>query len=719
MGRLRSRWCGGRMKRVSRSLTNEGRGTCSTSWFARLPEHPKPRPGVWIFPQDARARFAGISRSRIHRSRKEDCTTDDPSRPEIAEHLGGILERSLARNDRAQTSSLRQGDHPGEIGHRRGGRTEVGPAALDEVVRGDRHGFRARSHDDESSSEPEERPPEVEGRARPDEVDDEIHPGVRGQVPCCRFGLLRRHRGLRPRIEGRLPGFFPRVDREYAGPLDPRDLDRGESDASGSDDDNKVVLVRLAKGHDRSVGRRAAATEGSRDGRIQVRREREDRVLFRDDEFRVSTRRVEPEGVTFFAEVRPLLSALTALTARLLEVDDDPIAHGGRIHVSADFRNAPDDLVTGDERLPFAGLHLVEQVQVRVAHARREDLDDHVFGSGLWIWQLDQFHGSIRLEPNRTHGSAYRNAGENDLHCRAAGGAHDACKVHSPKRTRDDRRCPRREARAMDQGESMTAKVWQKPFALWVIAGGLVYMSIALLYLGLQFALAGGLTGTGGGLLAFLFLFIAVFLIAAGFSLREKRWAYVLSAAASIVLLLLFGSFIIDSYRNPADSGFWLSATGIPVLSLVILFSILAFWQGKDGLAQNRYLASPQSVGGLLTVAVIGFVIGSIVVGAIGAGVILRTISTGAADIDIVSGAATAAIAYSPQSFHLPLASGGKVTWINKDTTSHTVTSNQTGQFDSGTLGVGATGSHTFTTAGTYYYYCTIHPMMWGVVVVS
>src|SRR5205814_824971 len=305
----------------------------------------------------------------------------------------------------------------------------------------------------------------------------------------------------------------------------------------------------------------------------------EDRVLFRDDEFRVPTRRVEPAGVTFFAEVRPLPSALTALTARLLEVDDDPIAHGGRIHVSADFRNAPDDLVTGDERLPFAGLHLVEQVQVRVAHARREDLDDHVFGSGLRIWQLDQFHGSIRLEPNRTHGSAYRNAGENDLHCRAAGGAHDACKVHSPKRTRDDRRCPRREARAMDQGESMTAKVWQKPFALWVIAGGLVYMSIALLYLALQFA-----------------------------------------------------------------------------------------------------LASPQSVGGLLTVAVIGFVIGSLVVGAIGAGVILRTISSGAADIDIVSGAATAAIAYSPQSFHLTLASGGKVTWINKDTTSHTVTSNQTGK---------------------------------------
>src|SRR5438552_19085851 len=153
----------------------------------------------------------------------------------------------------------------------------------------------------------------------------------------------------------------------------------------------------------------------------------------------------------------------------------------------------------------------------------------------------------------------------------------------------------------MEQGESMRAKVWQKPFALWVIAGGLVYMSIALLYLGLQFALGGGLTGTGGGLLAFLFIFIAIFLIAAGFSLREKRWAYVLSAAASLVLLLLFGSFIIDSYRTLADSGFWLSATGIPVLSLVILFSILVFWQGRKGLAHNRYRATQPTFGGLLT----------------------------------------------------------------------------------------------------------------------
>jgi len=63
---------------------------------------------------------------------------------------------------------------------------------------------------------------------------------------------------------------------------------------------------------------------------------------------------------------------------------------------------------------------------------------------------------------------------------------------------------------------------------------------------------------------------------------------------------------------------------------------------------------------------------------------------------------------------------GATVTWINKDTTlvSHTVTSNVSGQFDSGFLTFGTTFSHTFNTAGMYYYHCAPHTSMWGVIVV-
>lgn len=51
------------------------------------------------------------------------------------------------------------------------------------------------------------------------------------------------------------------------------------------------------------------------------------------------------------------------------------------------------------------------------------------------------------------------------------------------------------------------------------------------------------------------------------------------------------------------------------------------------------------------------------------------------------------------------------IKWTNNDGMTHTVTSN-TGIFDSGNISAGGTYSHTFATAGTYPYHCTIHPAM-------
>ena len=42
-----------------------------------------------------------------------------------------------------------------------------------------------------------------------------------------------------------------------------------------------------------------------------------------------------------------------------------------------------------------------------------------------------------------------------------------------------------------------------------------------------------------------------------------------------------------------------------------------------------------------------------------------------------------------------------------------------TGAFDSGNLASGAAYSHTFAQAGTYQYYCVIHPNMKGTIVVT
>ena len=170
----------------------------------------------------------------------------------------------------------------------------------------------------------------------------------------------------------------------------------------------------------------------------------------------------------------------------------------------------------------------------------------------------------------------------------------------------------------MDEGRVIGSGIRHVPFSVWVIFGGLTYIAGALLYFGLPFAIAVGIMG-GGGFLLILFAFVAVFLVAGVFSLLQRRWAYLVGAASSVVLLLLFSTFMVDSAKNPVDSGFWLSMSGVSVTILVVLFSLLSFRNAKTGLMQRRSLATPQSTGGLFTFAVIGFVIGAIVAGSIGA----------------------------------------------------------------------------------------------------
>ena len=66
----------------------------------------------------------------------------------------------------------------------------------------------------------------------------------------------------------------------------------------------------------------------------------------------------------------------------------------------------------------------------------------------------------------------------------------------------------------------------------------------------------------------------------------------------------------------------------------------------------------------------------------------------------------------------LTVAPGQQVTWTNKDSVTHTVTSKEDG-LDSGNLAVGASFSHTFARPGSVAYACAIHPFMRGMVVVK
>jgi plastocyanin len=66
----------------------------------------------------------------------------------------------------------------------------------------------------------------------------------------------------------------------------------------------------------------------------------------------------------------------------------------------------------------------------------------------------------------------------------------------------------------------------------------------------------------------------------------------------------------------------------------------------------------------------------------------------------------------------LTVTAGTTVTWTNHDEEPHTVAASD-GSFHSPGMGTGATFSHTFSTAGTFDYVCSIHPMMHGTVVVT
>jgi plastocyanin len=60
---------------------------------------------------------------------------------------------------------------------------------------------------------------------------------------------------------------------------------------------------------------------------------------------------------------------------------------------------------------------------------------------------------------------------------------------------------------------------------------------------------------------------------------------------------------------------------------------------------------------------------------------------------------------------------GESITWTNDGPSTHTATARD-GSFNTGQLKKGQSASHTFTQAGTFAYYCQIHPFMHGTIVV-
>jgi plastocyanin len=71
---------------------------------------------------------------------------------------------------------------------------------------------------------------------------------------------------------------------------------------------------------------------------------------------------------------------------------------------------------------------------------------------------------------------------------------------------------------------------------------------------------------------------------------------------------------------------------------------------------------------------------------------------------------------YSPATITVPV--GATIAWVNHDDEVHTVFST-TQAFTSPAIETDETYSHTFSKPGTYTYFCTLHPLMTGLVTVK
>lgn len=72
--------------------------------------------------------------------------------------------------------------------------------------------------------------------------------------------------------------------------------------------------------------------------------------------------------------------------------------------------------------------------------------------------------------------------------------------------------------------------------------------------------------------------------------------------------------------------------------------------------------------------------------------------------------------AYSPDP--ITITQGQSIRFVNSDDVGHTVTA-EDGSFDSKMLDKNKSWTHKFDKAGTYKYYCTVHPSMHGSINVS
>jgi plastocyanin len=213
--------------------------------------------------------------------------------------------------------------------------------------------------------------------------------------------------------------------------------------------------------------------------------------------------------------------------------------------------------------------------------------------------------------------------------------------------------------------------------------------------------------------------FIILFTVSILLVWARPRIGYLVSMIVGLVAVAIFTPFtFVKGLSSPADVGLFVYVmTVFPLILAAVSYSVMGRLVLRKSERSNSFRFS--ILRRTIAVLVLGFIVGGFTVGALAAGTenqLLASAGT-SADITIPRGAGTLGNAgYIPGNFTTTV--GKTVTWANKDTTTHTVTS-MTGLFDSGILNPGQTFSHTFNQAGVYSYYCTLHSWMKGNVTVK
>ncbi len=146
----------------------------------------------------------------------------------------------------------------------------------------------------------------------------------------------------------------------------------------------------------------------------------------------------------------------------------------------------------------------------------------------------------------------------------------------------------------------------------------------------------------------------------------------------------------VEIYATPSSTyQFFETVTDLPVYAAILLYSILGILElrRKPGgeIPKTRKMIPRSSFTAFL---VAGFIIGGLVVGLMAGATESRLLQNGTGDIVIVSGAGQQNNPqfYNPALFTVKV--GHTVSWANRDSTAHTVTSDS-GAFDSANMAVG------------------------------